>query len=238
MKTRNKPTTVAILALLLGSFVSASAAEANRMEEQVSAALEEKLTSAYPAGNYRFTILPINAAAHLKPCTAFAAEVKATALAGRVPVHVRCLHPANWSLYASAEVEVAVDVITTRRAISRGELILAGDLNVTTSWLQQNRRHQLTAVGDAVGKIARRALRADTILTAAHLEAPLAVDKGERVRIIANSGRVSITAYGTALSSGRIGEQIQVRNDSSARVIRPWIIGPGEVGTSAPGVRG
>ena len=153
-------------------------------------------------------------------------------------MHVRCLGPANWSLYASAEVKVAIEVITTRRAISRGEMILASDLSVKTTWLQQSRRNHIADIDAAVGKVARRALRVDTILNDNHLEAPMAVDKGERVRIIANSGRVSITSYGTAMNSGRVGEQIQVRNDSSARIIRPWIIGPGKVGTSAPDFKG
>lgn len=225
--------------LLCSTFLfGAAAASASVIEEQVRVALEKQLSETHQPGRYRFSVLPVGAAVNLKPCTEFAVEVKAGVLAGRVPVHVRCLHPANWSLYASADVEVAVDVITTRRTISRGEMLLATDLKLQTLWLQQRRSNNISTLSEAVGKVARRALRAESVLSVSHLEAPMAVDKGERVRITAHSGRVSITSYGTALASGRIGEQIQVRNDSSTRIIRPWIIGPGQVGTSAPDFNG
>ncbi len=238
MNKRNTPKSVLALLLFWVCLFQNISAAANVIEEQVGAALEKQLAESYPSGNYKFSVLPVSSAAHLKPCNAFATEIKTKVLAGRVPVHVRCLGPANWSLYASAEVKVAVEVITTRRAISRGEMVLDSDLQVKTQWLQQSRNNHISEVKEAVGKIARRALRADTVLNTNHLEAPMAVDKGERVRITANSGRVSITSYGTAMASGRIGEQIQVRNDSSARIIRPWIIGPGQVGTVAPDFQG
>ena len=238
MKKRNTPKLLTTLVMAWVCLFQSAVVTANVIEEQVAAALEKQLAATYPSGNYEFSVLPVRTAAHLKPCDAFTSEIKAKVLAGRIPVHVRCLGPAHWSLYASAEVKVAIEVITTSRAISRGEMILAADLKVKTQWLQQSRNNYISEYKEAVGKVARRALRADTVLNTHHLEAPMAVDKGERVRIIANSGRVSITSYGTAMSSGRIGEQIQVRNDSSARIIRPWIIGPGQVGTAAPDFQG
>ncbi|MCR9261244.1 MAG: flagellar basal body P-ring formation chaperone FlgA [Pseudomonadaceae bacterium] len=238
MKIRTLQKSALTLALLCTYLFHSAVATASVIEEQVSVALEAQLAETYPLGNYEYSVLPVRSALHLKPCDSFATEIKTKVLVGRVPVHVRCLGPANWSLYASAEVKVAIKVITTRRAISRGEMILAGDLAVKTQWLQQSRRNHIADIDAAVGKVARRALRADMVLNSNHLEAPMAVDKGERVRIIANSGRVSITSYGTAMGSGRIGEQIQVRNDSSARIIRPWVIGPGKVGTSAPDFKG
>jgi|GEM_PF-1674535 len=238
MKKRATLESAIALFLISSCLLQTVKATANVIEEQVNAALEKQLAETYPLGNYEYKVLPVRSATHLKPCTSFTTEIKAKVLAGRIPVHVRCLGPANWSLYASAEVKVAIEVITTRRAISRGEMILARDLAVKTKWLQQTRQNHIADIDAAVGKLARRALKMDTVLNNNHLEAPMAVDKGERVRIIANSGRVSITSYGTAMASGRIGEQIQVRNDSSARVIRPWIIGPGRVGTSAPDFKG
>ncbi len=207
---------------------------AGPLEDEVSRTLDILLAQTYPHGRYEYTVAPVAASIRLKPCESFAAEVKSKNLFGRVPVHVRCLHPANWSLYASAEVKVAVDVLVTSRAIAKDELIQADAVEVQTQWLHQVRNNHVSRLQDVTGKVARRGLRAQTILTLNHVATPMAVDKGERVHIEANSGRVTITSYGTALASGRIGEQIQVRNDSSTRVIRPWVVGPGRVATSAP----
>lgn len=207
---------------------------AGPLEDEVSRTLDTLLGQTYPNGNYEYTVAPVAASIHLKPCDSFSAQVKSKQLSGRVPVHVRCLHPANWSLYASADVKVAVDVLVTSRNITKGELILADAVEVQTQWLHQVRNSYISRLEDVTGKVARRGLRANTTLTLNHVATPMAVDKGERVHIEANSGRVTITSYGTALASGRIGEQIQVRNDSSTRVIRPWVVGPGRVATSAP----
>ena len=208
---------------------------ASNLATLVHDTVEAALTQQYSPEQYRIKVLPVPAAAHLKPCTEMRAEIKSKHLYGRVPVHVRCEAPSPWSLYASAEVTVEVPVVTSLRAIARGERITRDAIALTPQALQLTRTQTLTRLEDALGKVARRALQPNRALTLNHLMTPDAVTKGERVQISANNGRVQIQAFGTALANGKIGERIQVRNDISRRIIHPWVIAPGQVATRPPG---
>ena len=66
------------------------------------------------------------------------------------------------------------------------------------------------------------------------LDRPVAVARGDRVQIQSLAGRIRIATAGVALESGKVGEQIAVRNESSKRTIHPWILAPGTVGTRPP----
>lgn len=216
----------------------ATTAQAN-IGETITQLVEQTVTaevvSRYAHGTYTVTPQPV-ANLRLKPCDELVAEVRSQNLHGRVPVHVRCVSPAPWSLYASATVSVEVPVLVTRRAIARGERITAESVSFENISLHRLRPQTISDMQDIEGKVARRALSAHQAVTLHHLSTPLAVAKGERVHIQSTSGRVTIGTYGVALSGGRAGEQIQVRNESSRRIIRPWILGPGKVATSPPGV--
>jgi len=66
------------------------------------------------------------------------------------------------------------------------------------------------------------------------LDAPIAVNKGDEVRIRSGQGLIAVSMNGTALGSGMPGEQIPVRNVQSDRVVKAWIVAPGLVSTGPP----
>ena len=218
--------------VLLVSSVSVAMAQAPSIEQLVHDTVAAALDQVYEAGTYTVEPVPVAAAVRLKPCTQMTAQIRGKHLHGRVPVHVRCIAPATWSLYASAQVEVVVPVLVAQRGIARGQRITDELVALEPKPLHQLRGQTVTRLEDALGKVARRSLNAGQALTMNQLTVPMAVEKGERVHILAHTGRVQIQAYGTALASGAIGEQIRVRNDMSQRIIQPWIIAPGTVATS------
>jgi flagella basal body P-ring formation protein FlgA len=61
-----------------------------------------------------------------------------------------------------------------------------------------------------------------------HIKAPQVVRRGDRVILEASTAGISVVTTGTALANGKVGEQIQVRNEKSARVVDAEIIGPGK----------
>ena len=204
------------------------------MEKLVYSRVFKAVGQRYP--NATFTVQPQVMAnvTQLKACERLSAEVRSRQLYGRVPVYIRCEHPAPWSLYANAEVNVSVDVVVAQRAIARGERITRDMLTYQSMTLNQLRTHTLERIEDALGKEARRPLAALRPISLNALTTPPTISKGERVQISAKAGRVTIRSFGIALGTGHIGEQIQVRNEASQRIIRPWITGPGEVSTHAP----
>jgi flagella basal body P-ring formation protein FlgA len=82
-----------------------------------------------------------------------------------------------------------------------------------------------------VGWTVRRATATDTVLSARQLMAPIAVNKGDEVRIRSGGGPIAVSMNGTALGDGMPGEQIAVRNAQSDRVIKAWVVAPGLVST-------
>jgi flagella basal body P-ring formation protein FlgA len=61
------------------------------------------------------------------------------------------------------------------------------------------------------------------------LDAPLVIKRGDTVSMEANIGGITVKTSGTAISDGRIGQQIRVKNNQSARVINAKVIGSGQV---------
>lgn len=204
------------------------------IEELVRETVTNRVAEKHAGMVFTVTPQPLAASMRLKPCDQLEARVRSKTLHGRVPVHIRCTSPVPWALYASAQVSVDVPVLVASRAISRGERLEASVLQTENIPLHRLRPQTMTKLSDVVGKVARRAISAQQPITLHHLYTPPVVAKGDRVHILANSGRVQIQTFGIAMTNGQVGEQIQVRNETSDRVIRPWIVSHGKVATSPP----
>lgn len=226
---------VATSLLILASSVQATTGQ--RIEELVRESVTKVVAEKHAGTIFTVTPQPVAASTRLKPCDQLHAQVRSKTLSGRVPVHIRCTGPVPWALYASAQVSVDVPVLVAVRAISRGERIEASLLEIEHIPLHRLRPQTVTQISDAVGKVARRAISAQQPITLHHLSTPPVVAKGDRVHILANSGRVQIQTFGIAMTNGQVGEQIQVRNETSDRVIRPWIVSRGRVATTPPDYR-
>ena len=90
-------------------------------------------------------------------------------------------------------------------------------------------RGYLTDPNQALGKKLTRPLQADQIIVPAMLLLAESVRRGDHVIISARSGGITVRMPGEAMASGVLGEQINVRNQRSQRVIRARITGPGQV---------
>lgn len=74
-----------------------------------------------------------------------------------------------------------------------------------------------------------RSLPAGTILTSSDVDYPLLVKKGEPVTIFFQQGAISVQAQGLALEDGRLGSRIQVKNDSSGKIVEGTVVGEGMI---------
>jgi flagellar basal body P-ring formation protein FlgA len=209
-----------------------------RIADLVYNTVSQAVAERYKDADFTVSTNKLPNISRLQACASVTAELRSKNLYGRVPVYIRCEHPAPWSLYASATVHIEIPVVVTQRAIARGERISKNMLGYENRPLHRLRPHTVVQIADAVGKTSRRPMAAKTTLNLSTLTTPPVVNKGERVKIKATSGRVTIHSFGVALADGQVGDQIQVRNENSERVIRPWILGPGKVGTRPPDLAG
>jgi len=110
-----------------------------------------------------------------------------------------------------------------------GHLLQASDIQMEQADDFPSRIAPLTKMEAAVGLMARRAIRAGSVLTATMLEAPNDVERGETVVVEVQSGAALLKLEAKSESAGRRGDTVAVRNTTSGTLFRAQIVGKGRV---------
>ncbi len=118
--------------------------------------------------------------------------------------------------WARVEVFRSRPVVVVRRDVERGEVLGPDDVEVRAG---RPVRGALTDPDRAVGKRARRSLRAGAPLAASDLETVPVVSRGDLVRLVARVGGVTASTLGRALEPAGLGERIRVENLTSGRTV-------------------
>ena len=80
-----------------------------------------------------------------------------------------------------------------------------------------------------VGMLIRRSIQSGDVFYPGMLAPPKVIARGDTVIISALSDVISVQMMGTALSDGKLGQQISVRNKKSERVVRATVVSRGRV---------
>ncbi|UTF60821.1 flagellar basal body P-ring formation chaperone FlgA [Gilvimarinus sp. DA14] len=148
---------------------------------------------------------------------------------GSVSVLARCDGQAPWKIYLGAQVDIYRQILVARRGMGRQEVISQSDLEIVMMPGSDLRSGYFTDNQRLIGKQLKRPIEAGEPFRPALVEEPLAINRGDVVTLESGSGAISVATQAEALSSGRIGEQIRVRNLSSERIIRAHIVSQGRV---------
>ena len=150
-------------------------------------------------------------------------------IAGNLAIGVRCSGARPWTVYLTASVRVFREVVVVTRPVPRGEPLSSDDLRVEIRDTTTLHGGYLTDPARVVGMLVRRSLAARAVASEASIEEPTLVERGQQVVVVARAGGLEVRGGGKALSDGRHGELIRVRNDRSARVIEAMVMAPGTV---------
>lgn len=151
---------------------------------------------------------------------------------GAVSVKVACEDEQPWSIYISAQVSIYRDVLVANAPLGRGTLIEQASITQQRLNTSSMRQGYFTSPEQVLGLQLRRPLAAGEPLRSGVLEQPLAVVRGDIVTLESTTGAIQVATQAEALSSGRVGEQIRVRNTSSQKVVNANILGEGRVGAN------
>ena len=144
-------------------------------------------------------------------------------------IKASCGSPATWSIsfrtqaYAqntkqndSEKTAQSVEIVFTKRNIPKGKVLQQDDLVMKLVNSRASHGAYL-ATDNLVGHKAKRNIARDTIIKAKHILANNAVNKNDTVLIISGTASLSIVTYGEALTDGKIGDMVVVKNSSSLK---------------------
>ena len=133
------------------------------------------------------------------------------------------------TVWAAADVERYATVVVLRRALARGEVVDAADVETARRDLSQVPRDALTLPADAVGQLARAAIPAYVPLRREHVAVAPVVRRGDVVLMIAERPGLRVTAAGEVRDDGPPGAQVRVVNRASRRELIGRVMDPSTV---------
>lgn len=221
--------TLAALALILWH---ASFAAASGLQDQVDAALNTYVQALEPA-----TTNKRNEGSWQKLDTRLNLPVCSQALdiapfsgksVGRTTLRLSCKAPA-WSLLVPVNIRSFQQVVVSKAPVIRNEMVNANALALEEREIKPPLSNFFVDPALVSGRLAKRAINADQIITANMLTSPDVVSKGQSVIIEAASGSFAIRTAGEALTDGGLGDTIRVRNAQSGRVVEGTVVSEGKV---------
>ena len=221
---------VGILTLAVGTLtVGARADEADsrwQPPETIAAAARE---AAAATGASNIEAAAIDERLKLNRCAApLDAKVERALIRGQGTVAVSCSSPTPWRLFVPVRARSDVAVLVLARNVQPGEVLVAEDLAVQQRSSTSLPYDYLSNSTQAVGLAMRRTQPAGAVVTAAALEFPEVVRRGELVTLTAGEGAIAVKSEGVALEPARLKQRLKVRS-ASGRVIEGTAEGPGQV---------
>ena len=127
-------------------------------------------------------------------------------------------------LNVTAVVEVRVKVVVSSRPLGRYKPIEESDILIREADLTGLPADFISDPEAVIGKRTRRAVDANAVLRPDLVELPPVVKRGDRVRIVAESAGMRISAAGEVKQKGCVGERIPVVNLDSNKVIYARVV--------------
>lgn len=139
--------------------------------------------------------------------------------AGKTTVHIRCNSTSPWTVYISAQIKLYGKVIQTTGPLTKGHVLRNDDLIAAEEDLSQIKYGYFISKDKLIGKQLKRRLPQNKVIKANYVKSQTLVKRGELVSIVAENTGYSVKMTGTAMGSGAKGERIQVKNNSSKRIV-------------------
>lgn len=131
--------------------------------------------------------------------------------------------------WVNATLSVMTDVVTVIKPLGKHQHINPADLKVERRDLADLPSDTVRHMEDASGSRATQMIYPGTVLQLSMIALPPLVKRGDVVKIVANTGPLTITATGMVKQQGCKGDLVRVMNTDSSRIITARVTGPGSV---------
>src|SRR6266404_3708137 len=169
----------------------------------------------------RFLVGPIQPNLKLERCSQPVGATLASAhhMRDRVTIELRCQNAKPWHLYVQVRIIGTSSAVVAAHAVVVGSVLRATDLRVEQHDISELPPGFLDDPAIAVGLTASRPISGGAFLTNQQLVAAKAVQRGQSVTLVADSGGMSVRMAGRALSDGLINQRVRVQNLSSGKTV-------------------
>lgn len=175
--------------------------------------------STLPDEAIRIEFTSMNRHLQLQSCESpLTVKILSHQLQSRTSAKVNC--ETKWSLIISMRIEVNVPVILSSQPIAKGQVISDTLIRMDQRNVLTSAGHYFTKKKSVLGLEARRSIRAGTLLRKPLLQAARVINKGDVILLSAGSGDLRVSIQAEALSDGRIGDHIRVRNRATRKIIK------------------
>jgi flagella basal body P-ring formation protein FlgA len=221
---------VGFLTLAVGALTDdARADEADARWQPPATIAEAARAAAAATGAGDVDSVAIDERLKLNRCSApLDAKVERAITRGTGTIAVSCSEPTPWRLFVPVRTSNDVQAVVLARNVQPGEVLTAADVTLAPRSSASLPYDYLSDSAQAVGLAMRRTQPAGAVITAATLEAPEVVRRGELVTLTSGSGPISVKSEGIALEPARLKQRLKVRS-ASGRVIEGTAEGPGQV---------
>ncbi|BHH83393.1 flagellar basal body P-ring formation chaperone FlgA [Desulforhopalus sp. 52FAK] len=126
------------------------------------------------------------------------------------------------------KVEARANIITAAIPVKKGTILSDRHLQQTVMDISEIKDPGFS-IDEFIGKKIKRSLRAGSPINVSIVESLPIVFKGQKVKIVVQSGPMLLTATGLAHTDGKKNEFIRVQNLNSSKVVFGRVTGPGVV---------
>jgi flagella basal body P-ring formation protein FlgA len=164
---------------------------------------------------------PIEAHVRLQRCSRPITPVVSAGahMRDRILVELRCAGAQPWHIYLPVRMVGTSPVAIAARAIVAGSILTDKDVRIEQRDIPELPPGYLDDPTVAVGLTAARPISTGAVITNQYLLAAKAVQRGQTVTLVADSGPMSIRMQGKALADALINQRVKVENTSSGKVV-------------------
>jgi len=142
-----------------------------------------------------------------------------------LPVDVYVDGSKEGRLTLSGNAGKKIKILCATRDIHKGSVVTSDDVRVETKEARNGTKGVfLTDSAMAIGKIVLSSVRAGAAISETNLGTPSVLKKGDKVRLVARAGLLSVETSGEVLSDAALGEQVKIKNIDTGKSVTARVV--------------
>ncbi len=142
-----------------------------------------------------------------------------TPIRARISIGGRFYRDINFT----ANVKIFDNVVVANHDLRIEEIVGETDFRIDEVQID-GRTEYCKDIAEVKGLVPHRYIRAGSPVAKSYFQQPVVINSGAAVRIIVKRNGMEVSAKGVAMSRGRIGQVIKVKNESSQKILSATII--------------